>query len=151
MISLFKRPTNANDNDEYESKVVHDFARRTLFWYYRPLDYKIYEPFDDIKNELDNYLEKLFEGDIDEANGAVLDTIILDRCRQAKKDLAKQRVQHRDHIKDFDIRAKSDEISYNMELQRMKSALEAVSKKLDKYEELSDRDTFIAGGRSYEK
>lgn len=151
MISLFKRPTNANDNDEYESKVVHDFSRRTLFWYYRPLDYKIYEPFDDIKNELDNYLEKLFEGDIDEANGAVLDTIILDRCRQAKKDLAKQRVQHRDHIKDFDIRAKSDEISYNMELQRMKSALEAVSKKLDKYEELSDRDTFIAGGRSYEK
>ncbi len=152
MNKLFKKKNQTNLESGIDLvEVVNDFSRRTLFWNYRPQEYKIYRPFDEIKKELDSYLEKLFEGDIDEANGTVLDTIILDRCRQAKKDLAKQRVNHRDHIKSFDIRAKSDEVTYTRELERMKIALDMVCKRLEKYEELSDKDVFILGGKRHEK
>ncbi len=148
MINIFKKPVQESTDEE--ELAVNDFARRTLFWSYRPRSYKIFGPFEEIKQELDIYLEKLFEGDIDEANGSVLDTIILDRCRQAKKDLAKQRVMHRDWIKNYDTRVKADEISYGRELERMRGALDEVEKELSHYEELADKDTFIEGGTEYE-
>lgn len=69
-----------------------------------PAEYEPYAPlFSQLKEELDQYLEKLLEGELDDANGDVLDSIITDYMRQAINDLSYQRVKHRQTIHELVI------------------------------------------------
>ena len=64
-----------------------------------PVPYMPYTPlFNDLRSTLDSYLDELFKGEIDDANGDVLDSIITDHVRQAMNDLADQRAAHIDCI-----------------------------------------------------
>lgn len=122
-MSIFKmnRPNKVVDDAPV---VVRDFNRRTPFWSYRTSDYKPYPPFARFKEDIDAYLEKLFAGDIDDGNADVLDTMISDVLRQAEHDLAHQRTEHHDVIVSFGIRAKSDKLAFERELQKRSEALE---------------------------
>lgn len=64
----------------------------------RPVLYEGCLSFNDIKTELDGNLESLFNGEIDDGNGNVLDNIIRDRTLQIITDYDKQRLQHIDII-----------------------------------------------------
>lgn len=97
-------------------KLVSDFERRTPYWSYRPANYKIYEPFANYRKEIDKYLDKLFKGEIDDANGDVLDNLIVQMTHQAIKVLEHQRTEHRDLLKSFDIRRSSDRKTFEKQL-----------------------------------
>lgn len=103
--------------------VVHDFQRRAPFWSYRTVPYKEYEPLVNLQGKLDDYLDALFCGDIDSANGDVLDNIIFDTVRQAQDDLNRQRVEHGDTIKSFGIRAEGDRAAFKEQLAKLREDL----------------------------
>ena len=108
----------------YDGTVKHDFARRSPYCQYRPVKYQQYKPFDEYQGEIDQYLEKLFEGEIDEENGDVLDNLIGDITRQALNHLDRQRVDHRDMIHSLSVRFDSDRSIFENQLQHLKEALE---------------------------
>lgn len=84
-------------------EVVNDFICQIPFWGYQVAAYREYEHFSNLILELDSYLEKLFEGEIDDGNGDVLDCLIADRARANFKYLAKQKVEHRGMMKMFEV------------------------------------------------
>ena len=130
-----------------DSVIVNDFERRIPFWSYRAVNYKDYEPFTNLKTELDGYLKQLFKGEIDDGNGDVLDNLIADRSRQAKKDLARQRTDHIDTIKSFDIRARSDKKAFEDELALVMEQMEENRQTLRRYKERMARDEFMEVGQ----
>lgn len=132
-MGIFQRKEKANQAVKKEEAGAKDFERRIPFWNYRAVDYKNYEPFFQFRAEIDGYLEKLFAGEIDDGNGNVLDCIIGDMARQAEKDLARQRTEHRDMIKSFDIRAQSDRRAFENQLSLLKDYLAENRKKQEKY------------------
>ena len=81
--------------------VTNDFVRPIPYWSYRPVAYKSYKPLDTLIPVLDSYLERLFNGEIDEGNADVLDNIIYDYANQAMSDISNQRVAHISIIKDL--------------------------------------------------
>lgn len=133
-MSLFKgnTPTQAADDSQ---EVVNDFTRRAPFCSYRPVPYRFYDPLVNLKDDLDGYLERLFQGEIDDANGDVLDCLIFDVVRQAVEDLKKQRVNHQDAIISFGIRAESDRAAFEDQLARLRTDLE----------ETRSEQTFVSG------
>lgn len=142
-MSTFNQVENPQKAVSSEEAVVNDFERRIPYWSYRPTNYKVFEPFMEYKSEIDGYLEKLFNGEIDDGNGDVLDNMIMDMARQAEKSLAKQHTEHGDIIKSFDIRAKSDRIAFEDELKLLRDRLDICMKKQAKYKELLEEDEFI--------
>lgn len=130
MFGRKKKDTLTNEAERYTTDagyagtVKHDFARRSPYWQYRPVKYQQYKPFDEYKGEIDRYLEKLFEGEIDEENGDVLDNLIGDITRQALNHLDRQRVEHRDVIHSLHVRFESDRTSFESELRHLQEALE---------------------------
>lgn len=122
-MSLFKGNTPTKVVDDTQ-EVVNDFTRRAPFWCYRPVPYREYEPLSHLQLELDSYLERLFQGELDDANGDVLDNLIFDTVRQACEDLTKQRIIHQDSITSFAIRAKSDHSAFARELSALKVDLD---------------------------
>ena len=141
-MSIFKmdKPNKVVDDAPV---VVRDFNRRTPFWSYRTTEYKPYPPFEQFKDEIDAYLEKLFAGDIDDGNGDVLDTMISDVLRQAEHDLARQRTEHRDVIVSFGIRAKSDQTTYERELQKETEELERNMQEQSEIRQRLQRNEFV--------
>ena len=113
-------PMKAVDN---ETEIVHDFNRRTPFWSYRPVAYRDYPALAGLKTQLDAFLDALFHGEIDEANGNVLDNLVFDVVRQAQADLRHQQISHRDTIKSFDVRSVSDRLAFQDKLDLLNEAL----------------------------
>lgn len=107
-----------------EKTVVDDFMIPIPFGTYRPMDYPDYQPLFSMKEELDGYLEKLFEGVIDEGNGDVLDALIIDRAEQALTDLKKRRAEHEDTIHEFYLRAESDRAGFQDQLEKVSRELD---------------------------
>lgn len=150
-MSVLSRMKNINESVGSEKMVMNDFERRIPYWSYRPVSYEVYEPFKEYKTEIDGYLEKLFNGEIDDGNGDVLDNMIMDMARQAEKSLNRQRVEHRDMIKSLDIRAQSDRKAFKCQLELLKEQLENNKHNQEKYNKLADADEFIDRRRMYEK
>lgn len=100
--------------------IVNDFTRRIPYWSYRAPNYKIYEPLLEYREEIDGYLEKLLEH---------------------------QRVEHRDIIKSFDIRAKSDRKAFESQLALLKEQLAENKREQEKYGERIGANEFIGGRR----
>lgn len=90
---------------------VYDFRRRmNPFESYRPAEYRLnpYLKEDIVKPMLDAHLSRLFAGEIDDANGDVLDRLIFSGAREGKSDLTLQRYEHKDMIARLVARWKSD-------------------------------------------
>ena len=114
-------------NDENE--IVSDFTRRTPFWDYRSISYRDFAPLMNLKEELDEHLEKLFKNELDDGNANVLDCIIFDRVRQALEDLKYQSVRHEDMNCSFENRADSDVNAFREERDNLLKDLEYLREK----------------------
>lgn len=120
---LFFHDNHPNKTVDDRTVVVNDFIRRTPFWSYRTVSYKDYSPLMNFGKVIDEHLQELFKGQIDEANGDALDNLIFDIVRQAELDLADQRCKHRDMINSFGIRARGDRNSFEGQKRRLEDAL----------------------------
>lgn len=86
---------NVMDDSRVE---VNDFRRRYCYESYRPVDYKLYPMLTEeiMIPKLDHHLAELFRGDVDDANGDMLDNIIFSAYREAFSNLGIQRENHKD-------------------------------------------------------
>ena len=94
--------------------VVHDFRLRSStqggFESYRTVEYRLYHKLEETEMmpRLEEHLNKLFAGDIDDANGDMLDAIIFGAAREALPDLIRQHHDHSDLLRRLIIRRKAD-------------------------------------------
>ena len=58
--------------------------------------------------KIDDHLDKLFAGSVDDANGDMLDEIIFGAAREALPYLSKQHIDHNDTIRRFIVRRTAD-------------------------------------------
>ena len=82
-----------------DSKVVaNDFIRRIHYESYRPADYRLYPGLSEeaMIPKIDKHLEALFSGTVDDANGSMLDNILIDPYRESVPYLNDQRLNHKD-------------------------------------------------------
>lgn len=135
-----ENPERAVDNEEV---IVNDFVRRIPYWSYRTTNYRLYEPFTAYQKEIDEHLEKLFAGEIDDANDDILDVAIMNMTKQAEKFLKQQRIEHHDVIKSFDIRAKSDKKAFEHQLELLKEELEKNKLEQERYGRLLQENEFL--------
>lgn len=140
-MSVFKEAKAVKEVDDTLT-TVSDFNRQVPFWSYRNVGYKDYEPFERVRPELDAYLEKLFSGDIDDGNGDVLDSIILDYTRMAIEDLLRQQVDHCDLIKQLYLQAEGAKDAYMQHLKRMDESLGNAYLRLDEIEHRLKKNEF---------
>ena len=140
MIKQLKKPDKAVAVNE--DVIVNDFQRRTPYWSYRTTGYTIYEPFMDYKTEIDDYLARLFAGEIDDGNGDVLDSMISDMERQAEKHLWRQHSEHQDVIKSFELRMLGDKKAFTEEIELLKDMLAGNLKEQESLLARHGRDEF---------
>ena len=143
-MNFFKRSKVTKIVDDTES-IVADFKLRAPFWSYRTVPYREYEPFVNFTADIDNYLERLFEGEIDDGNGNVLDNIICDMARQAEEHLKRQHTEHRDTIKSFDIRNKGDKTAFMNERILLQAEIEDTEQQIEEVKRRMKRDKFVGG------
>lgn len=145
------RKKDQREKDLYDAEnIVKDFTLRTPFNSYRPTEYREYETFFNFKNEIDEYLESLFEGEIDDGNGDVLDNMINDMARQAEKDLEKQHTEHGDTIKSFEIRHRADKLAFENERNLLCAKINENECQLNEIILRIKNEKFL-GGYKYEK
>ncbi len=94
--------------------VVHDFRLRssspTGFESYRTVEYRLYHKLeeDEMMPRLEEHLNKIFAGSVDDANGDMIDAIIFGAAREALPDLGRQHYDHSDMLRRLIIRRKAD-------------------------------------------
>lgn len=101
-----------NSVDDSRS-TVYDFTLRSTtigFESYRTTEYTLYHKLEEAEMlpKIDDYLEKLFVGSVDDANGDMLDEIIFGAAREAQPFLSKQHIDHNDTIRRFIVRRTAD-------------------------------------------
>lgn len=84
-------------------EVVNDFTCQIPYWSYQVAAYREYAPFSNLTAVLDEHLEKLFTGELDDGNGDVLDCLIADYARESFRFLGQQRVEHSGALKMFQV------------------------------------------------
>jgi len=136
------KPTRVVDDTE---TTVSDFRLRSPFWCYRTVPYRTCESFDGYGPVIDSYLSKLFQGEIDDGNGDVLDNMICDMARQAEKDLERQHTEHGDIIHSFGIRAQGDRRAFAHERDLLQRTLEETEQHLAEVSGRMRRDEFSGG------
>lgn len=109
-------------------QVVHDFRLRLPYENYRTKEYELYHKLKDeeILPRIDDHLDKLFSGEVDDGNGDMLDSILFSPAREAKPDLAKQHVDHGDMIRRLIIRRKSDIADFETIVETLKNELSSL-------------------------
>ena len=125
--------------------VVNDFTYQIPYWSYKVSAYREYSPFADLTATLDEHLEKLFAGEIDDGNGDVLDCLIADYARENFRYLAQQRVEHCGALKMFQVQREGAKHSFES---HYKSIEQTAQEKRDELEELlhrRKRDRFEGG------
>lgn len=135
-----KKQKNHENSDESTMK----FDRRIPKWEYRPSEYYNLKRFDNLKTELDEYLEKLFKGEIDSGNGNVLDNLISDVMNETIKEIGRQRVNHKDTIEGLSIFHNGSEEEFRRELEHIDDELNRLSEKLVLAEERYENYRFIS-------
>ena len=106
------KPTMYNEIDDTRS-TVYDFKLRIsslAYESYRTTEYKVYHKLneDEMIPILDDKLNQMFAGEVDDGNGDMLDDIILSAAREGMQYLAKAHVDHRDSIHRFIVRRIAD-------------------------------------------
>lgn len=122
-MSFFKEVKQQKQLDD-TTEIVDDFRRQVPFWSYRASNYRILESYQELTDQLDECLEKLFKGEIDDGNADVLDNIIVDSARLALMNLSTQRKEHEDSIKNLYIQAVGAK-------DRMKSHIDSVDQRIE--------------------
>lgn len=142
-----KKKEQAQFNTMDDSRVtVYDFMRRMqpLFESYRSADYRPYLGLceEEMKPKLDRHLEVLFAGDVDDANGDMLDNIIFGPYRESVPYLNIQRLNHKDMNRRLVARRVSDRADFERirderkeELERLEQEYEDVCSKMAAVEE----------------
>ncbi len=136
MKKTIQTKSNQSAAAQEEPGMVHDFKRRVPYWGYRMVDYREYAPLAALREQLDERLNILFGGELDDGNGDVLDALIADTLRQAEQDIKRQRIDHRNMIASLSMRARSDRAAFENELRRCRAALE---QNLSEQESLCER------------
>ena len=129
--------------------VVHDFRLRATqvgFESYRATEYRLYHKLEECEMmpRLEEHLSKLFAGEVDDANGDMLDNIIFGAAREALPDIVRQHYDHLDMLRRLTIRRKADREDLRRirddrveEYESMKADYERTCKMLDReYEEV---------------
>lgn len=93
--------------------VVYDFRLRstaTGYESYRTVEYRLYHKLEESEMipKIDDHLAKLFAGDVDDANGDMLDAILFGAAREARPDLGRQHYDHEDMLRRLIIRRMAD-------------------------------------------
>lgn len=146
MFNKKKQQSLYNSVDDSRS-TVYDFTLRSTpigFESYRTTEYTLYHKLDEeeMLPKIDDHLEKLFAGSVDDANGDMLDEIIFGAAREALPYLSKQRIDHNDTIRRFIVRRTADRDDICRirddrikECDTMQADYEKIRKAREKYEE----------------
>lgn len=110
-----KKKGNAMVNFVDDSRsIARDFLLRMGGDYgyesYRPADYPLYHELDESEMipKLDAHLNKLFTGEVDDANGDVLDSLIFGAYREGNAYLDRKQCDNLDVIRRLSFRRKAD-------------------------------------------
>lgn len=136
---------------DYSRITVYDFMRRmdSLFESYRHMDYIPYPGLsqENMKPKLDSHLDALFAGEVDDANGDMLDNLIIDPYRESIPYL---RIQYLNH-KDMSRRLIARRVSDRKDFERMRDSRMDELKQLEsEYEEICRKIAAVERGRDYE-
>ena len=104
-------------------EVVSDFRLRSTamgFESYRTTDYRIFHKLEEHEMipRLDDHLNKLLAGEVDDGNGEMLDDVIFGAAREAIADLERQHADHIDMLRRLTIRRLAD----NEDVRRVRDA-----------------------------
>lgn len=118
-------------------KIVHDFRLRMPYENYRTKEYELYHKLldEEMLPKIDQHLEKLFIGEVDDGNSDVLDAILFTPARESKPDLAKQHVDHEDMIRRLIVRRKADIADFEAITENLKNELSALQAEYDQTSE----------------
>lgn len=142
-----KKKEQAQYNAMDDSKMtVYDFMRRIqpLFESYRSSDYRPYPGLmeEEMASKLDRHLEAMFAGDVDDANGDMLDNIIFGSYRESVPYLNVHRLNHKDMNRRLVARRISDRADFERirderkeELEHLEQEYEDVCRKMAAVEE----------------
>ena len=124
------------DNSRSE---VNDFALRSTIFYesYRPVEYRLYYKLMDefMRPRLDDHLNKLFAGNVDEANGDMLIGVLFGDAREAFPDLGLQHCNHEDTIRRLITRRDADYKDIQRIRDERAAELEEISEEFEKARE----------------
>lgn len=131
-----KKKEQAQFNTMDDSReTVYDFMRRMhcLYESYRPADYRLYPGLseEEMKAKLDRHLEALFAGDVDDANGDMLDNIIFGPYRESVPYLNVQRFNHKDMNRRLVARRFSDRADFERIRDERKNELKQLEQEYD--------------------
>lgn len=147
MFNKKKQQSLYNSVDDSRS-TVYDFTLRSTpvgFESYRTTEYTLYHKLDEAEMipKIDDHLEKLFAGSVDDANGDMLDEIIFGAARAALPYLSKQHIDHNDTIRRFIVRRTADRDDIRRirdervkERDTMQTEYDKICKALEKAEEV---------------
>ena len=147
MFNKKKQQSLYNSVDDSRS-TVYDFTLRSTpigFESYRTTEYTLYHKLDEAEMlpRIDDHLEKLFAGNVDEANCDMLDEIIFGTAREALPCLSKQHIDHNDTIRRFIVRRTADRDDIRrirderiVERDTMQTDYDKICKALEKAEEV---------------
>lgn len=147
MLNKKKQQSLYNSVDDSRS-TVYDFTLRSTpigFESYRTTEYTLYHKLDEAEMlpRIDDHLEKLFAGNVDDANGDMLDEIIFGSAREALPYLSKQHIDHNDTIRRFIVRRTADHDDIRRirdervkERDTMQTEYDKICKALEKAEEV---------------
>ena len=110
---MFGRKKNTG-TEEVKRREVHDFTLRSTelsFESYRTVDYRLFPQLsaEYMMPLIDAHLDKLLSGEVDDANGDMLDRLLFDPARMALPDLISQHVDHADVLRRFIVRRNADQ------------------------------------------
>ena len=146
MFNKKKQQSLYNSVDDSRS-TVYDFTLRSTpvgFESSRTTEYTLYHKLDEAEMlpKIDDHLEKLFAGSVDDANGDMLDEIIFGAAREALPYLSKQHIDHNDTIRRFIVRRTADRDIRRIRDERVKERdtmqmeYDKICKALEKAEEV---------------
>lgn len=101
-------------NSADDSRSMAYFCLRSSDGYgseaFRTVEYRLLPKLDEgeMIPRLDEHLNKLFAGEVDDANGDMLDAIIFGAAREALPDLSRQHYDHMDMLRRFIIKRRAD-------------------------------------------
>lgn len=115
--------------------ITNDFCLRNKFESYRAVEYRLYYKLTEAEMipVLEEHLDKLFAGELDDGNADLLDGVIFSVAREAAADLDRQHSYHLDMIRRLICRRVAD----REDVRRIREAREAELESLKaEYEKL---------------
>lgn len=118
--------------------VVHDFRLRssspTGFESYRTVPYRQFHKLEEeeMLPRIEEHLAKLFAGEVDSANGDMIDAVIIGAYREALSDLYRQHYNHMDTLHRLIIRHDTDREDIRRHIEDREAELEAIRADLEK-------------------